>query len=152
MDQPLQDGGCTKLTLTLPCSYCSSGFPVKNRFEQTQYKNLQWKEICETKFIGMSHLLRASLQNTWDFLGGPAVKTPGFQCRGTQFLVEELRSHVRCGQKKKKNHTLKWRSSNIFAHSSPFFPKNFEKLCTPSPVLKITSTIFPCKYPWLPRV
>ena len=42
-----------------------------------------------------------------DFLGGPVVGTPRFQCRGCRFksLVGELRSHMPRGQKKKKK---KW--------------------------------------------
>lgn len=143
MDQPLQDGRCTILTLTLSCNYCSSAYQWKTNLNKHNIKTFNEKKSVK-QFIGMSHLLRASLQNTWDFPGGPAVETPGFQCRGTQFLVKELRSHIQCSQKKRKNHTLKWRSSNIFAHSSPFFQR-IEKLCTPSPVLKITSTVFPCK-------
>ena len=36
------------------------------------------------------------------------VKTPCFQCRGGRFnpLVEELRSHMPCGLKKKKKRIL----------------------------------------------
>lgn len=128
MDQPLQDGRCTILTLTLSCNYCSSAYPVKNKFEQTQYKNLQWKEICETihrneslvESIFAKHLgfpWWSSCWNSWlpmqrNTIPGQGIKIP----------------HTVQPKKKKKNHTLKWRSSNIFAHSSPFFPKNWKAL------------------------
>ena len=79
----------------------------------------------------MSHLLRASLQNTWDFPGGPAVETPGFQRRGTQFLVKELRSHIQCGQKKEKEPHSKVEVFKHFCSQLTFLSKELKSSALP---------------------